>query len=333
MLKQTAVGAQLAGEDIHVQHPLIQDLLDRPHKWRLWPAIAAFRWLLRYSGKEQDIKIAFRSKPSMSFAASEIFALDFGDKRLEIILSAPGFASIGSGLPYCDINRIVHDARGGGGINHWLDGFINRIMHILEESQRMHNVAFSLATNSDRTVSEVITSMAGRTAPLRAMAGGRLLQNLDGRGTGALGLVRAFVGITSKSGLEELFRAFTGFPAEVMEFTGGRVKNMEPVTIGHPLRRILGSHCEPSSAGCEIVLHGNSHPDACIWAQDPVRRASLALLAHSYIGSALPKCSIYLRLSVDNVPPAILGGSVALGGLAVLGKVEKPILIPLHEDE
>ena len=51
----------------------------------------------------------------------------------------------------------------------------------------------------------------------------------------------------------------------------------------------------------------------------------------TYLGTPLPRVRLFLRLDVDNVPPAAAHTGTALGGLAVLGTPSRPVRLPLGE--
>lgn len=308
-------------------HPLMRSLLNEPTKWRIWPAIAAIRWLLSSAGS--DIKAVYKSHPSLAFQPSEIVDLKLTDKRFEIILAAPGLATIGSALPYSDIDRIIRDQREKGALNIWLDGFVNRLMHILEESQTIHNAAYALATSSNLVMFQVINNLAGRSAPLSAETGGRLISSLKTNQGGSIGFIRAFVHTPSASGISSLITAFTNLPVTIKEFTGARIEISEPACLGKELRAVLGSYCYLPTAGFRVTIEGGSNPEARAWAQDPIKRQSLLLLVSSYVGNNSPQGKIFLRLNADNIPPAGFDDETSLGGMALLGKADKSMLIPI----
>ena len=78
-----------------MDHPLIQDLLLSPSRWRIWPAIAVVRWVLRSASKNVR-RIVYRSKPSLQFATAEIEDIGVEESGVEITLAAPGIAAGGS---------------------------------------------------------------------------------------------------------------------------------------------------------------------------------------------------------------------------------------------
>ena len=93
---------------------------------------------------------------------------------------------------------------------------------------------------------------------------------------------------------------------------------------------MLGTRCTLADAGIEIVIEGGGDPQGPAWAGDARRRESLYLFARCYIGSPAPIVRIELRLeAADSAPPATLDGGAALGGLAVLGRSEGPVTLPL----
>ena len=313
-----------------LDHPLAQDLMLNPSKWRIWPAVAVLRWLLRKM--EHGIQqIVYRSKPSLRFCPSEIDDVAIDPSGIELILNAPGIAAPGSPLPTSDIDRIMRDSRRGGALAMWLDGPGDRFMQALEASRARNNAAFALATGGRIEALRVTANLVGRSAPLAATQGGVLYSSFQREPEGAIGLVGLFAGPASGSGLTELFRSFTSLPIQIKEFTGAEVLTLRPARVGRPLGLILGSRCTPSAAGIDIVINGGSDPAAQEWARDTNRHRSLRFLAVSYIGSPTPEAHIFLQLDPGNVPPLVLDGSARIGGLAVMGPPKRSIRIPLRD--
>ena len=309
-------------------HPLAQDILLNPSRWRIWPAVAVLRWMLR-GATQRDRRIVYRSRPSLSFAGSEIDDVAIEGGQVNLVLTAPGLAAPGSPLPTSDIARIMEDRRRGGALATWLDGPGDRFMHAVETAHARNNAAFALATGGRIEALYSVSRLVGLTAPLAAHADGRLADAYVDEPLGAVGLAGLFVGPVSASGLGELLRTFTNLPVEVDEFTGAETPVLRPARMGSPLGRILGRTCRLPAAGIEVIVSGGSETDARGWAEDPVRRRSLHLLALVYIGSPSPAVRLFLTLAPDNVPPAALDGKATLGGMAVLGRAERPVRLPL----
>ncbi len=312
-----------------LSHPLAQDLMLNPSKWRIWPAIAVMRWLLRKM-KHGTQQIVYRSNPTLHFCPSEIHDVAIDPDGMELILNAPGIAAPGSPLPTVDIDRIIRDSRRGGALAAWLDGPGDRFMQALELSRARNNAAFALATGGYIEVLRVISNLIGRSAPLSATKGGVLQYSFRHPPEGATGLAGLFVGAANTAGLIDLFKAFVGLPVQVKEFTGAEVLILRPARVGRPLGLILGSKCKPASAGIDIIIDGGKDSGAQKWARDPKRRQSLHLLATSYIGSPSPEARIFLQLDRSNVSPSVLNGDAVIGGLAVMGPPKDTINIPIY---
>ena len=313
-----------------LDHPLIQDLLLNPRRWRIWPAIAAIRWVSRHAKKNMR-RIVYRSKPALEFATSEIEDVGVDQGGVEVTLAAPGIAAGGSPLPTSDIARIIEDRRRGGALALWLDGPCDRLMHALEAAHTSNSAAFALARGEQVDAWRMMVNLAGRSAPLAAGVGGVLADTWERPAAGAVGLTALFVGAISAAGLAELLQAYTGLPVEVTEFAGAVVEVLRPLEVGATFGAVLGRTCPCPAAGAEVTLEGGSRADAQRWAADPQRRASLSFLVLTYLGTPLPRVRLFLRLDVDNVPPAAAHAGTALGGLAVLGTPSRPVRLPLGE--
>ena len=316
-----------------VLHPLVVDLMLEPHRWEIWPAVAVLRWVLRSASASMDRRITYRSRPSLSFSPSEIDNIALPSIEaggIELTLNAPGLAAPGSPLPTADIARIINDRRNGGALALWLDAPTDRFMQAVEASEARFNAAFALATGGHVTALQVCADLVGRSAPLGAAAGGALFDLFGRRATGnAQGLAAMFCGPVSAAGLASVFRAFTGLEVHIEEFAGEELIVLHPARVGGPFHVLLGSTCRLPSAGVEVHIEGGDRSEAQDWARDPVRRSSLYLLALSYIGSTSPAARVFLHLEPDNAPPAALDGKAAFGGLAVLGKADRPVTLPL----
>ena len=317
-------------EDVRpvMRHPLLQDLMISPTSWRLWPAVAILRWVQRQTDRWRQL--VYRSYPSLSFAASEIKDIALGEERIEVTLNVMGLATAGSPLPSSDIDRIIADARAGGALNAWLDGICDLFMHVIEDAQHQVNAAFATATGGRVAAHAMAADMVGRSAALAAEPGGVLHDAWSREPEGAVGLAGLFLGPISAAGLSSLISAFTCLPAEVREFAGAEISNADPVRIGRPPGRMLGSRCHLPSAGVEVHIHGGRNPIAQEWARDPVRRRSLHFLASAYVGASPPMVRIVLWLDAGNAPPAALDGESALGGLAVMGGAVSRTRLPLE---
>ena len=316
-------------EDHPDQHPLVRDLLLRPHRWRIWPAVAVLRWLQRRMSNAP--RLVFRSKPSLSFAGSEVRDLRLHDDRMDLVLNAPGLATAGSPLPASDIERIIADHYEGGALSTWLDGPGDRFMHLLEDVQMRSNQAFALVAGERVEAFALARDLVGRSAPLNAGGDGTLYATGDDEPDGALALAALFLGPVSASGLCGLVQAFTRLPARVVEFTGAETTTARPAYVGAPIGLILGASCELPSAGVEIHIEGGTHREAPDWARSAARRRSLHLLATAYIGAVSPQARLFLWLDGTNAPPAALDNDTALGGLAVLGASDVPVRLPLAD--
>lgn len=309
-------------------HPLVQDLLLQPHRWRLWPAVAVLRWLQRRL-QTGSRRLAYRSQPSLAFAPSEVNDVVFREQGLDIVLNAPGLAATGSALPTSDIARVVADHRAHGAMSVWLDGPGDRFMHLVEEMKMQCDPAYALLTGGRVEAFDLVADLVGRSAPLAAEPGGELLDDPARAPDGGLGLAGLFVGPISAAGLAAAVQAFCGLPARVDEFTGATVVTARPARLGGPLGLMLGARCRLPSAGVEVHIEGGSRRVARDWAADAVRRRSLHALASAYVGASLPVARVYMWLDADNAPPAVLDGGAALGGLAVLGRAAGPVRLPL----
>lgn len=317
-------------------HPLVQDILIEPSRWRIWPAVALLRWMLRKVARNMR-SIVYRSKPSLGFAPSEIDDVALGGEGVELVLAAPGLAAPGSPLPKSDIASIMADGRGGGGLGRWLDSSGDRLMHAVETSQARYNAAFSVATGGRIEAFAAIVHLVGRGAPLAATPGGNLRPigmtegwaADDDEFLGAIALSALFLDIPSAAGLRQLMQAFTALPVRVEEFAGAELRMLRPARVGDPMGSPLGSRCWLPAAAVNVVIDGGSDAGALVWAREPQRRIALGLLARCYIGGASPRVRIHLLLDPDIASPAALDGGAAFGGLAVLGRAEQTVRLPL----
>lgn len=327
------IAARPTRPKLSLDHPLVQDIMFNPRRWRIWPTVAVLRWLLRQAPIGMR-RLVYRSLPSLGFATSEIEDVAIqtsGTGGVELILGAPGIATDGSPLPSADISRIIADRERGGGLGLWLDMPGDRFMHQAELSMARHNAAFALATGGNIRAAEAAADLVGRSAPLAADAGGVLLSAWQREPAGALGLAAMFIGSASATGLASVLGAFTSLSVLIEEFAGAEVPVLRPSRVGGRFGAMIGTKCVLPSAGVAVVVRGGSLVSAQDWAQQRRRRASLYLLARTYIGSHVPQVRIFLTLDASNAPPAKLG-LAALGGLAVLGKASENVRLPLAAD-
>ena len=315
--------------DAGMAHPLVQDLMLDPSRWSLWPAVGVLRWLLRRTVKETR-RLVYRSSPTLNFPTSEIKDAAITSRGVDLVLSAPGLAAVGSALPTSDIARLAEDSRREGALSMWLDAPGDRFMQAVEANYARYSAAFSLATGGQIEVLRIIANLAGRSAPLVADRGGELAEAWNREPVGAVGLAGMFVGPITASCLSETFQGFTNLPVEVREFTGAAVIVLRPTRVGGSFGAMLGSTCHLPAAGCEVVINGGARPEAQKWALDPERRRSLHLLAASYVGAISPAVNIFLLLAPGNAPPAALDGNAAFGGLAILGNATETVRIPIR---
>ena len=317
-----------AADAASLRHPLAQDLLLNPDRWRIWPAVAVLRWLMR-GGRGIVRGLVYRSKPALKFPTSELDDVAIESNGAELTLNAPGLAAAGSPLPVADIARIMEDRRRGGGLAQWLDGPGDRFMQAAEAAQNRHNAAFALATGGGIEAVRVVANLVGRSSSLRAVGRGDLSDAMERDPEGAIGLAGMFLGPISASGLGALFEAFTGLSCKVEEFTGAPVTILRSARVGAAMGRILGTSCHLPAAGVDVIVEGGSDAWAREWARCPGHRRALAFLAQSYIGSPNPQARVFLDLAPDNAPPAVLGEDAAFGGLAVLGEAVETVRLPL----
>lgn len=213
-------GVEIADDGL--SHPLVQDLMLNPTRWRIWPAVAVLRWLQRKTGREGGW-LVYRSHPSLGFAGSEVADVAIEEGHLELTLNAPGLAAAGSPLPASDISRIIADKRNGGALSTWLDGPLDRFMQALEAAQAQTNAPFALMTGGRIEAHMLVADVVGRSATLTAGPEGALYDSRQREPEGAVGLAGLFFGPISASGLAGLFRAFTGLAVRVEEFAGADI--------------------------------------------------------------------------------------------------------------
>ena len=221
-----------------LRHPLVQDLLLNPSRWRLWPAMAIIRWLQRQMRRNR-IRIVYRTRPSLSFPASEIADIYFvRPNELQVVVNALGLANAGSALPSADVARVIADYRSGGGLATWLDMVADRMLHAAETSVARSASPFACAMGGFPEADSVLPSIVGHDGVLAE-------SRLDGlspsrrAGTRRLTALGAlFLGVPTAHGLARAFEGFTSLHARVVEFTGA------PLDVSRPAR--LG----PGSGGC-----------------------------------------------------------------------------------
>ncbi len=317
-----------AGKKVDARHPLARDVLLNPTSWKIWPAVAVLRWLLRGSAASAR-RLVYRSRPSLAFTPAEIEDVAFGEEGVDLVLFAPGLAAPGSPLPYSDIERIIHDRRKGGGLARFLDMSVDRFMHAMENSLVNSSSAFAYARGGRSTSLRMAASLAGLTAPLAAEPNGVLEDTRQHEEGGAAALISLFVGPISASGLAGCLRTVTDREVMIREFAGATVRVARPTRVGGTLSGLLGAKCFLREAGVEAIIRGDA--ETLRWVQDTQRRDSLYRLARAFIGSASPEVRIYLRVDANDVPPAALDGKAQLGGLAMLGEAEGQVLVQLSD--
>ena len=303
-----------------LRHPLVQDLLLNPTRWRLWPAMAILRWLQRQMRKN-SIRIVYRTRPTLSFPASEIADIYFvRSNELQIVVNALGLANAGSALPSADIARIIADYRSGGALSLWLDMVADRMLHAAETSVARSVSPFACAMGGFPEADSVLPSLVGHDGVLAESRpdGLSLSRRAGARRLTALGAL--FLGVPTAHGLARAFEGFTSLHARVIEFTGAPLDVSRPARLGAGFGRVLGSRRIVAEAGVTVRLNdGPTCEDAVAWASDPVRIRSLYELARTYIGDASPEPSIELVVRTDELSPFAPGARNALlGGCAML---------------
>ena len=303
-----------------LQHPLVQDLLLNPTRWRLWPAMAILRWLQRHMRRNR-IRVVYRTRPTLSFPASEIADIYFvRPDALQIVVNALGLANAGSALPSADIARIIADYRSGGALAVWLDMVADRMLHAAEASVAQSVSPFACAMGRFPEADSVLPSVVGHDGVLAESSAHGLARS---RGAGprhltALGAL--FLGVPTAHGLARAFEAFTSLHARVIEFTGAPLEVSRPARLGAGFGRVLGSRRVVAEAGVTVRLNdGPTCEDAVAWASNPLRIRSLHELARTYIGDSSPEPSIELVVRTDELSPLVPGSRNALlGGCAML---------------
>ena len=311
-------------------HPLIQDLMLNPSGWRLWPAVALLRWMLRDTHSVE--RLAYRSHPSLSFSPSEVRDLSLDPDRISLTLSAPGLASPGSALPTSDVERIVRDSQvSSGAMAAFLDGLTDRLMHAVEDAEARSNAAFCLAMGGRVEPAEMALDIVGRSAPLNVEPDGSVRSADPSEPVrGGVGLGQMFVGPTSAAGLEAIMSAFTGCPVRVSEFVPVLLPTAQRSCLGRPLGfGALGVTCEVVTGGVDVIIDGRDAAHAHVWTED-VRIRSLHTMARSYIGAPIPRARFFLDLNSSRVSPASLGEASTLGRMSLLGEGSGDLRIPLE---
>ena len=303
-----------------LRHPLVQDLLLNPTRWRLWPAMAIIRWLQRQMRKNR-IRIVFRTRPTLSFPASEIADIYFvRPSELQVVVNALGLASAGSALPSADVARIIADYRSGGALAQWLDMVADRMLQTAEASVARSVSPFACAMGEFPEADSVLPSLVGHDGVV-ADSGRRGLSPSHPAGTRRLTALGAlFLGIPTAHGIARAFEGFTSLHARVIEFTGAALQVSRPARLGAGFGRVLGSRRIVPEAGVTVRLNdGPTCEQAVAWASDPVRIRSLHELARAYIGDPSPRAKIELVVRTDELSPLAPGSRNALlGGCAML---------------
>ena len=303
-----------------LRHPLVQDLLLNPSRWRLWPAMAIIRWLQRQMRRNR-IRIVYRTRPSLSFPASEIAGIYFvRPNELQVVVNALGLANAGSALPSADIARVIADYRSGGGLALWLDMVADRMLHAAETSVAQSASPFACAMGGFPEADSVLPSIVGHEGVLAESRhdGLSLSRGAGARRLTALGAL--FLGVRTAHGLARAFEGFTSLHVRVVEFTGAPLDVSRPARLGAGFERVLGSRRIVPEAGVTVRLNdGPTCEDAVAWASNPVRIRSLYELARAYIGDPSPEPSIELVVRTDELSPLQPGARNALlGGCAML---------------
>ena len=303
-----------------LRHPLVQDLLLNPSRWRLWPAMAIIRWLQGQTRRNR-IRIVYRTRPSLSFPASEIADIHFvRPNELQVVVNALGLANAGSALPSADVARVIADHRSGGGLATWLDMVADRMLHAAETSVARSASPFACAMGGFPEADSVLPSIVGHDGVLAesSLDGLSLSRRAGARRLTALGAL--FLGAPTAHGLARAFEGFTSLHARVIEFTGAPLDVSRPARLGAGFGRVLGSRRIVPEAGVTVRLNdGPTCEDALGWAADPVRIRSLYQLARAYIGDPSPEPSIELIVRTDELSPLEPGARNALlGGCAML---------------
>ena len=302
-----------------LQHPLVQDLLLNPTRWRLWPAMAIIRWVQRQMRKN-SLRIVYRTRPTLSFAASEIADILVRPDDIQVVVNALGLANAGSALPTADVARIVADHRSGGALASWLDMVADRMLHAAEASFAQSVSPFACAMGGFPEAHSVLPSLVGHDGVLGVSHpdGLSFSHREDARHLTALGTL--FLGVPTAHGLARAFEGFTSLHARVVEFTGAPLEIAHPARLGAGFGRVLGSRRMVPEAGVTVRLNdGTTCEDAVEWARDPARIRSLHELARAYIGDASPRPSIELVVRTDELsPPAPGSRNALLGGCAML---------------
>ena len=313
-----------------LRHPLVQDLLLNPTRWRLWPAMAILRWLQRQMRKNR-IRVVYRTRPTLSFPASEIADIYFvRPNELQIVVNALGLANAGSALPSADIARIIADYRSGGALSLWLDMVADRMLHAAETSVARSVSPFACAMGGFPEADSVLPSLVGHDGVLAESRPDGLSPSLAAGARRLTALGALFLGVPTAHGLARAFEGFTSLHARVIEFTGAPLDVSRPARLGAGFGRVLGSRRIVAEAGVTVRLNdGPTCEDAVAWASDPVRIRSLYELARTYIGDASPEPSIELVVRIDELSPLAPGARNALlGGCAMLNlpKTERTTL-------
>ena len=303
-----------------LRHPLVQDLLLNPTRWRLWPAMAILRWLQRQMRRSR-IRVVFRSRPTLSFPASEIADIYFvRPSELQIVVNALGLANAGSALPSADVARIIADYRSDGALARWLDMVADRMLHAAEASVTRSVSPFACAMGGFPEADSVLPSLIGHDGVVAESHPDGLTHahRAGARRLTALGAL--FLGIPTAHGLARAFEAFTSLHTRVIEFTGAPLDVARPARLGAGFGRVLGSKRVVAEAGVTVRLNdGPRCEDAVGWASDPVRIRSLYELARAYIADASPVPSIELVVRTDELSCLVPGSRNALlGGCAML---------------
>ena len=303
-----------------LRHPLVQDLLLNPTRWRLWPAMAIIRWLQRQMRKNR-IRIVYRTRPTLSFPGSEIADIYFvRPNELQLVVNALGLANAGSALPSADIARVIADHRAGGALALWLDMVADRMLHAAEASVAQSVSPFACAMGGFPEADSMLPSLVGHDGVVSETRPDGLSPSRRAGARRLTALGALFLGVPTAHGLARAFEGFTSLHARVIEFTGAPLEVSRPARLGAGFGRVLGSRRIVAEAGVTVRLNdGPTCEDAVAWASDPVRIRSLYELARAYIGDASPEPSIELVVRTEELSPLAPGSRNALlGGCAML---------------
>ena len=313
-------GAETEGEAL--AHPLVQSVLLEPCLWRLWSAVAVLRWLEART-RVRNLRVVYRSKPSLSFPPSEIHDIALTRGQIQVVINALGVASSGSPLPSSDVMRVIADYRANGALSLWLDAITDRLAHAAESSMRASVASFASAIGAPIAAHLSLGVVCGTDAPLSATPAGALLRPRRHNARGALALGALFLGAPSAHGLARLIEALTGLHARVEEFAEGEMLVAMQMHVGSALPAIPGERASVAASALEVHINDVERPlDAFALALNRVRLRALEEAALAYIGDSSPAVRFVLWVRGDDVRTASLGSRALLGCSFVPGTVK-----------